>query len=302
VDVDEGVKEQTKRHSYLLSMLGLDQVVVVMNKMDLVEFSQARFEAVKKDVSHWLESIHIKPMGYVPISAIEGHNITALSESMAWYEGLTFLESMDTLKNKLAPENKALLFPIQDVYKVGDTRLNVGRVEAGVLRQGEAIKLLPSNQVTRVEAIKIFGQSDLDQAHAGQCIGMTTIDPVFLDRGHMVCSPENEPVLTDRIKVNIFWMSKQDFAGEQSLKFRCATQETSCKIECINKRINSSTLEVISENDNIIKNLEVAEAIIKTKKPVAVTAFNEVQELGRFVLVHGDDVCAGGIITSGRPE
>jgi sulfate adenylyltransferase subunit 1 len=302
VDVAEGVKEQTKRHSYLLSLLGLDQVIVVMNKMDLVDFSQARFEAVKSDIATWLSSIRIEPIAYVPVSAIEGYAITSLSDKMPWYEGPTFLESMDQLRNKLAPQDKALLLPIQDVYRVDDQRLNVGRVEAGVIVHGQDIELLPSHQVTKVAAIKKYMQKDLDQAGAGECIGLTTLDPVFLDRGHMVCHPGREPMLTDSIDVNIFWMSTQDFTGKQLLRMRCATQETSCKIECIRKRINSSTLEIIAENADVLKNLEVAEAVIKTKKPIAITAFNDVQELGRFVLVHEDNVCAGGIIISGRKE
>ncbi|GAI44342.1 unnamed protein product, partial [marine sediment metagenome] len=107
----------------------------------------------------------------------------------------------------------------------------------------------------------------------------------------------DEPTLTDRISANIFWMTKQDFGKDQKLTLRCATQETSCKIENINKRINSSTLELIAENAEVIKNLEVAEVIIKTKKPMVIKDFNDVQELGRFVLVQDENICAGGIIT-----
>ena len=120
----------------------------------------------------------------------------------------------------------------------------------------------------------------------------------LFNRGNVVCLPDNEPALTDRISASIFWMSKKDFTKDLKMTLRCATQETSCKIESINKRINSSTLEVIAENDELIKNLEVAEVIIKTKKPVAIKDFNDIRELGRFVLVHQENTCAGGIITT----
>ena len=299
VDVTEGVKEQTRRHSYMLSLLGLHQAVVVLNKMDLVDFSEERFNTVKKDVQKWLESINIEPILYIPISAIKGDNIAKKSENMNWYTGPTFLESLDTLQNKQLPEDKPLLLPIQDVYKIGDKRINVGRVESGVIAKGAEIKILPTGQVTNVNSIEKFLE-DTDKAVASECVGFTTADSVFLDRGNVVCLPAGEPTLTNRISANIFWIAKQDFGKRQKLTLRCATQETSCKIESINKRINSSTLKVIEENGEILKNLEVAEVIIKTKKPVVVKDFNDVQELGRFVLVQDENICAGGIITMAK--
>jgi len=296
IDVVEGVKEQTRRHSYMLSLLGLHQVVVVLNKMDSVDFSQDRFKAVKKDADEWLKSINVEPMLYIPISAIEGDNVAGKSGNMNWYSGSTFLESLDTMQNKQPPEDKPMLFPIQDVYKIDDKRINVGRVEAGVIAEGDEIKMLPTGQVTKVASIERFLE-EREQAIASESIGMTTADSVFLDRGNIVCVPGSEPVLTDTISANMFWMTKRPFDADMKLTIRCATQETSCKIEKINKRINSSTLEVIAENSDVLKNLEVAQVTIKTKKPVAIKDFNDVQELGRFVLVHDENICAGGIIT-----
>jgi len=296
IDVVEGVKEQTRRHSYMLSLLGLSQVIVVLNKMDLVDFSQEHFNAVKKDAAGWLKSINIEPIYYIPISAIKGDNIVGKSKNMGWYTGPTFLESMDTLQNKQPPEDKSLLFPIQDVYKVEGKRINVGRVESGVIEKGIEVKVLPTGQITKVNSVEKF-MEDIDRAVASECIGVTTSDSIFLDRGNVVCLPSDEPTITDRVVANIFWMTKKDLSKEQKLTIRCATQETSCKIESINKRINSSTLEVIEENAKVLKNLEVAEVVIKTKKPVVIKDFNDVQELGRFVLVQDENICAGGIIT-----
>ncbi|MHC4719925.1 MAG: sulfate adenylyltransferase subunit 1 [Planctomycetota bacterium] len=297
IDVAEGVKEQTRRHSYMLSLLGLHQAVVVLNKMDLVDFSEDRFTAVKQDVHNWLKSINIEPTLHIPISAILGENIASKSEKMPWYTGPTFLESLDTLQNKQPPEDKSLLFPVQDVYKIEDKRINVGRVEAGRMKTGVEIKILPDGQTTRVNSIEKFLE-ETDTAVASESIGMTTADSVFLDRGNIVCLPETVPAVTDEIPANIFWMSKRNFTAGEKLTIRCATQETSCKIQSINKRINSSTLEVIAENADIIQNLDVAEVVIKTKKPVAIKDFNDVQELGRFVLVRDENICAGGIITA----
>lgn len=296
VDAEEGVKEQTKRHSYILSMLGLKQVVVVMNKMDLVEYSQDRYNEVLSELNTWLASIDITTDVVIPISAIDGDNITTKSDKMPWYSGLTFLDSLDTLKNTLPAENKALLMPIQDVYKIKDKRINVGRVEAGTIEVGQEIKIMPGGQTTKVKTIEKF-LDETNKAVASESIGMTTEDASFLDRGDVVCAPGNEPHVTDRVPANLFWMSKKDLTSDTKITMRCATQEVSCKIEKINRRINSSTLEVIGEDSDIVKNLEVAEVIIKTKKPIAIKNFNDVEELGRFVLVHDDNICAGGIIT-----
>jgi len=297
VDVAEGVKEQTKRHSYMLSLLGLKQVVVVLNKMDLVDFSQGRFEGVKKDVQQWLSSINIESAIYIPISAIKGDNVASKSKNTGWYTGPTFLESLDSLENRQSAEDKSLLLPVQDVYKIDDKRINVGRVEAGVIKAGDEIKILPSEEVTAVKSIEKF-QQQTDRAVASESIGITTADSVFLDRGNIVCLPDSEPRLTDTVSANIFWMSKKPLFADQKLFIRCATQETGCKIEAVKKRINSSSLEVIAQNSLTVENLEVAEVTIKTKKPVAVKNFNDVQELGRFVLVRDENICAGGIIVA----
>ena len=296
IDVSEGVKEQTRRHSYMLSLLGMNNAVVVLNKMDLAGFSQERFEAVKKEATEWLSSINISAELFIPISAINGDNVAKKSEKMDWYKGPTFLESLDTLQRRQFTEDKSLIFPIQDVYKVADKRINAGRVESGIIRKGMDVKILPSGQTTKVNSVEKFLEK-IEEAAAGECIGITTADSVFLERGNIVCVPGKEPPVTDRISANIFWMSRQDLDKQQKLTIRCATQETTCKIDSIQKRIDSSTLEIIAEDTDTVKNLDTAEVIIKTKKPLAIKDFNAVRELGRFVLVQNENICAGGIIT-----
>ncbi|MHC4325497.1 MAG: sulfate adenylyltransferase subunit 1 [Planctomycetota bacterium] len=297
VDVNEGVKEQTKRHSYILSLLGLNQVIVVLNKMDLVDFSAGRFETVIQEVQEWLKAVDITPLVYVPISAIKGDNIAGKSENMDWYAGPTFLESLDALQNMPPAQDKPLLLPIQDVYKMQDKRISVGRVESGAIKKGAEVKALPGGHVTSVLSIEKFLE-DTDKAIAGECIGLTTADPVFLERGNVLCSPQSQPILTDKIAANIFWMSKRDFDMDLKLTIRCATQELRCKVVSIDKRIDSSTLELLDTDCKTLKNLEVAEITIETEKPVIVKNFNDVQELGRFVLVQDQNICASGIITS----
>lgn len=296
VDAVEGVREQTKRHAYLLSLLGLNQVIVVLNKMDLVGFSEESFNGLKQAVEEVLNFINIKPVSYIPICAASGDNIARKSSKMDWYKGPSFLENLDVLKNRESSENKALIFPVQDVYKIDDKRIAAGRIEAGILREGHTIKILPDGQVTKVKSIeKYLGKKDT--AFAGESIGITLEDSSFSNRGDVICFPEEEPALSDTFSANIFWMSKKDFEKGQRLTIRCATQETTCKIEKIRTRIDSSTLEIIEEDAQVLKNLEVGSAVIKSKRPLAIKSFNDVQELGRFVLMQDENICAGGIIT-----
>jgi sulfate adenylyltransferase large subunit len=297
IDVKEGVKEQTKRHAYILSLLGLKQVIVVLNKMDLVGFEKTRFFEVKGEIEKFLHSINICPIFYIPIAAMAGENITRKSENMRWYEGPTFLESLDSLANREAAVAKPLFFPVQDIYKVDDKRIAAGRIEAGVLRTGQEVRVLPTRQMTRVRSVEKFPKQ-VDQASSGESIGITVENSLFLERGYVLCEPGKEPALTDTFRANIFWMAKKDFNKGERVIFRCSTQETSGKIETILKRINSSTLEILEEEADRLRDLEVGEVLIKTKVPIVITTFDDVQELGRFVMVKDDNICAGGIITA----
>lgn len=297
IDADEGVREQTKRHSYMLNMLGLKQVVVVVNKMDLADYAEARFNEVCSDADKFLSSIGVEPSMYIPLAALKGENITSHSENMKWYKGLTFLESLDTLENSKPAEDKPLILPVQDVYKIEDKRINAGRIETGELAASEEVKILPSGMKTKIKTIEKFLEQTTN-AGAGECIGFTTEDSLFLERGDVVCRDGKEPILTDEFTAKVFWMNRKPFTKGQRLLIRCATQEQKCSIETISRRINSSTLELLEENANTIENLEVAEVVIKTKKPIAIIDFNQTQELGRFVMVQDDNIVAGGIITA----
>ena len=296
VDVQEGVQPQTRRHAYILSLLGLNQVVAVLNKMDLADYSQERFDNTKSDVEKFLDSINIKPLYCIPVSAIRGDNIAAKSDRMPWYRGPIFLESLDSLKNVESAEDKALLFPVQDVYKIDNNRITAGRIEAGVLTRGQSIKVLPSGQSTRIKSIEKF-PSRVEAAVAGESIGITTEEPLFLNRGDVICSTDAEPILTDTFEATIIWMSKSDFKKDEKITMRCATQETIAKVERITDKIDSSTLDILEQDADTLKNLEVGRVTIKTKKPIVIKPFNDVQELGRFVFVKDDNICAGGIIT-----
>lgn len=295
IDAEEGVKEQTKRHAYILGMLGLSQIIVVINKMDMVEYDQKRFDEVKDEILQFLDNINISPSYVIPISARKGDFIVNKTDTMKWYGGSTLLEILSTFRIKENVNNKPVRFVVQDIYNF-NKRIIVGRVESGIMRKGDKIKVLPSGEETKIKSIEEFLKENVIEADAGKSIGITIEDKLFIDRGNAIIRSDQEiPNVTNKINANIFWMDKIPYKKGESLWFRCATQEVSCEIEKIDKVINSSTLELISEDSDQIKNREVASVIIKTHKHVIVENFSVTEELGRFVLGR-DDTCAGGII------
>jgi len=295
VDADEGVQEQTRRHSYILGMLGLKQVIVVMNKMDLVDHKQERYDEVNKELHEFLGSINIKPTYVVPISAKEGDNVAKKSEKMSWYEGPTVLEALDTFEPHASNDEKPLRFCVQDVY-MWDKRIIAGRVESGVLKQGDNIVLLPSKEKTELVSIEEFLKENVKDAESGRATGFVTKDKVFVDRGDIVCRDgEKLPNVTNKFRAHIFWMSKDPMKKGERLILKCSTQQVICEVEEFSKILNSSTLEEKQEKEQI-ENREVADVIIKAEKPIVIENFNDVEELGRFVLERLN-TCAGGIIT-----
>jgi sulfate adenylyltransferase large subunit len=294
VDAQEGVKEQTKRHAYILGMLGLSQVIVVINKMDIVDFDRERFETVKRELLEFLSNINIKPSYVIPICAKKGDFIASKTGTMDWYDGPTVIEALDTFMTKENANKKPLRFVVQDVYSF-DKRIIAGRVESGIIRKGDMITVLPTGEKTRVKSVEEYLRN-ATEAEAGKSTGITTEDKLFIDRGNVIVGDGDMPAVTSKIKANVFWMDRIPFKKGESLHFRCATQEVNCEIEKISRVINSSTLDLIAEDANEINNREVASIIIKTDKPVVVENFNKMEELGRFVLGR-EDTCAGGIIT-----
>lgn len=294
VDVNEGIQEQTHRHAHILSLLGIRQVIVVLNKMDIVKYNQERFDTVKEDLLAYLGKLGIKPSYVIPISALKGDNIVKKSENMLWYESLTFLDALDMFEIKAKPTNKPFRLPVQDVYKFDEKRTVVGRVESGVIKQGDDIVFLPSDKKSRIKTIEVWNK-DRAEAGAGESIGVTIDDHYFIDRGEVICSGEL-PRINDRINANIFWMSNKPGNAGENFTLKCATQEVNCELEKIKNKINSSTLEATDKDCNEIREAEVGNIVIKTEKPIVIENFNDIEGLGRFVLVRDNDTVSGGII------
>lgn len=307
VDAEEGVKEQTRRHAYILGMLGLSQVIVAVNKMDKVSYQEERFNEVKEELIDFLANINITPTYVIPISAREGDFIAEKTSNLSWFDGPSILEALDTFKVPESLSDKPFRLSVQDVYKHEDQRIIAGKITSGTVKPGDEVTVLPSGESTTIKSIVEWksdkkdcygfgGLANPESAKAGKSTGVTLTDQLFIDRGDIVSNSQDKPTVSSTLNAHVFWLDKKPYQLSERLTLKCATQEVMCEIEEITRVIDSSTLESIRDNPREIKNREVAEIKIKTSKPIVFEDFNTTPELGRFVFER-EDTCAGGIIT-----
>jgi len=294
VDAKEGVMPQTKRHAYILSLLGIDQVVVAMNKMDLVGRDERRYEEVREDLEEFLGEINIEPNYVIPISAEEGDNVAERSEKMGWYDGPTVLEALESFETKPEPTEKPLRFPVQDVYEVDGNEVVVGKVEVGTVEEGDTVKVLPGKGEAEVEEVKEFDK-EVEKAEAGESKGLVlNVDGV--ERGDVVSNASDAPETTKKVEANVFWINSEEINKKEEITFKCTTQESEGCIGEIKKRLDSSTLEVAEEDAEALGQHEVGEVLLELEEPVVVDSFNEIMETGRFVIDRDRRINGGGIV------
>ena len=295
IDAKEGVMEQTRRHSYIISMLGIDKVILVVNKIDLIDYKEERFDEVSSELLKFLEDVKVKPSFVIPVSAREGANISTKSRKMRWYRGPTFLDALDSFRLTMRGAGEDLRFPIQDIYEVDAERIIVGRVASGKIEQGQKVVLLPTSRDATIKAIKVF-QEERTTASKGESIGLILEEPLPVNRGEVVVQKENPPAPVNQFKGNVFWMSPEPLQVNKRIILRCATQEVGCVAEKIEKRIDSSTLELIEEDAKELRLNEAGIVIFRTERPIVVEKFPFVEELGRFVIEHEYNLQGAGII------
>ncbi|MDN5317804.1 MAG: hypothetical protein PWR08_1929 [Thermoanaerobacterium sp.] len=297
IDANEGVREQSKRHGYILSLLGIKKVYVLVNKMDLIDYSEEKFLDVKSDMDTFLKSINVFPQKYIPVSAFYGENIALRSKKMSWYKGDTVLDALDIFEKDKEIIDKPLRLPIQDVYKFDNRRIIAGRIESGVLNVGDEIVIYPSKRTSKIKSIEYWQEKDkTTKVEAGMSVGITLFDEFFYKRGEFITRKDDEaPLVGDTFKANIFWMGEKRLIINKRYKLKLVTQETECEIASINKVIDASTL-LSNDNAKEVNTNEVAEVVIKTKDKICFDEFRNNHVTGRFVIVDGYDISGGGII------
>jgi bifunctional enzyme CysN/CysC len=295
IDAKEGVKEQSKRHAYLLHLLGIKQVAVLINKMDAVGYSQHVFASIEQQYREYLKTIGVTPSFVIPVSAREGDHVTGTSTHMPWYKGPCVTSALDHFARAPVPNDLPLRFPVQDIYKFDDRRIIVGRVESGQLAVGDELLFSPSNRHAKVASIEAWSAKPPSKiACAGESIGITLAEHIFVERGHVASHKKRPPILTNMFRARLFWLGAQPLTAGNRYKLKIATNEISAEVTTVEQVIDTDTLS--RHQQPAVERGAVAEVLFRVRGLAAVDAFADLPSTGRFVIVEGHTISGGGII------
>jgi bifunctional enzyme CysN/CysC len=297
VDAREGVQEQTRRHAYLLHLLGIHQIVVAINKMDLVEYAETRFQKVATDIRDYFADLDLdlQHTTILPVVARDGDNVAIGSKHMAWFDGPTLAEALDGLQPPVTSLDLSLRLPVQDVYKFDDRRIIAGRIESGHLRRGDTLLFSPSNKKARIATIEAWNTDEPVMAvRAGESIGVTLDEQIFVERGEIASLETNPPMLTNVFRGRIFWLGKEPLLPGARYKLKLCTGEYPVEVENIERVIDVNDLGTI-EPDHV-ERYAIAEVVLRLRRVIALDPFDHNMYTGRFVLVDNYDIVGGGLV------
>ncbi|MHB1812297.1 MAG: translation elongation factor EF-1 subunit alpha [Thermoplasmataceae archaeon] len=298
----DGVMAQTREHAFLSRTLGVQQIIILINKMDATQppYSQERYEAVKKDVEKLLGSIGYKNVPIIPISGYKGDNILKKSENLKWYSGPTLLQALDELKTPEKPTNKALRIPVQDVYSItGIGTVPVGRVETGVVKVGDKVIFLPADKQGEVKTIEMHHEN-MPSAEPGDNIGFNVrgIAKNDIKRGD-VCGPvSSPPTVAKSFTAQIVVLNHPSvIAPGYKPVFHVHTTQIACRFDEIVKTLNPKDGTTLKEKPDFIKTGDIAIVKIVPDRPFVIEKVSEFPQLGRFAIRDmGQTVAAGQCI------
>ena len=303
IDAHEGVRENSRRHGYMLKMLGIRQVAVLVNKMDLVGYSRETFESIESEYRAFLDEIEIRPSAFIPVSAMEGDNIASHSERMPWFSGNTVLDELDAFEERESEEDTLpFRMPVQDVYKFtgsGDERRIVaGTVESGRLKVGDEVVFYPSGKHTKVASFEHFGAGKAPETALPQtAVGFTMTEQIYIRRGELCCAAgEKTPIVSSGFVASVFWLGLQPMETGKEYHIKLGSAKAPCRLKRVISTLDASSLERVSKDR--IDRYDVAECEIECSKPLAFDLTSEMPKSSRFVIVDGYEISGGGIITS----
>jgi bifunctional enzyme CysN/CysC len=300
IAANEGIQEQSKRHAYLLSMLGVSQVIVLVNKMDLVGFSESVFQQIEAEYREFLQRLGIEPLSFIPISARDGVNLIQSNQRLLdWYSGASLLHALDELPMPVLDADGPLRFAVQDIYRFDQRRIIAGRIESGKLSVGDSLFFLPNNKSSVVASIERWNADAKEIAIAGESIGITLEEQIFLERGHVGSHQKEGPIETNRFRARVFWMGERPLSLDKRYKIKLLTQEVECQLVSIDRVIDAISLDTATGLRRSVAKNEVAEITIQSRSPIVMDNYDRIATSGRFVIVDDRDVAGGGIIFKG---
>ncbi|MCB9911361.1 MAG: adenylyl-sulfate kinase [Verrucomicrobiales bacterium] len=311
IDAREGVRENSRRHGYMLAMLGIRRVAVLVNKMDLVGHSREVFENIRKEYEAFLAGIGLEADSFLPVSGMGGDNIASPSGTMTWHTGGTVLDVLDGFSSSPPDDKLPFRLPVQDVYKFtrfgDDRRIIAGTIASGQVRVGDRIGFYPSGKSTTVSGIESFPAPTSDEdrvrvASVGEPVGITLSEQLYVTRGDLaVLQGQRSPTVATRLKASVFWLSRSPLKVGQEVLLRIGTARVRAHLESISRVIDAASLEGVSNPVEIARH-DVAECVLHCASPIAFDVDAGIPEMGRFVLIDNFEISGGGIIREGLPD
>lgn len=296
VDARTGVITQTRRHTFLVSLLGIKHIVLAVNKMDLVDFSEEVFNKIKGEYLELTNQLGIEDVTCFPISAKEGDNVVEKSKRTPWFEGTSLLQYLETVPIDQDRNMQDFRFPVQYVLRPNlDFRGFSGKVASGIIRKGDEIMALPSRKTSRVKSIVTY-EGELDYAFCPQCVTITLEDEIDISRGEMLVRPDNLPFIGRHIQTKLVWMDEEPMDRSKQFFLKANTNTTRATISAIDYRIDVNTMEHLEGKD--FKLNEIGQVQITTAKTLFFDAYKQNRATGAFILIDPitNNTCAVGMI------
>ncbi len=297
IDALEGVRDQTRRHGYLLHLLGVKQVAVVVNKMDRVEFSAERFKEISDEISAHLIGLGVTPSAVIPISARDGDGVAVHTPRIGWYKGPTVVEALDALEPAQPLAQLALRLPVQAIYKFDDRRIVAGRIESGSLKAGDEIVIMPAGKIAKIKTVESWPVTPVEGPQtAGRSVGITLDRELFIERGDIIAHTGQSPRDTRRIRARIFWLHDKPLSKGEQILIRLGTRECRATVVEIEKAVDPGALS--NEATKAIARNHVGEIDISLAQPVATDPYTENPRTGRLVIEVNGRIAGGGLVLS----
>ena len=300
VDARHGLTEQTRRHTFIASMMGVKHLIVCVNKMDLVDFKEKVYESVKESMSSYLSKLDIQDVQFIPMSALDGDNVVKKSSKFDWFEGSSLLYHLENLHLASDFNHRDPRFPVQRVIRPmskehHDFRGFAGRIESGVFKPGDEVSLLPSGNKTKIDKI-FFGSKKVEEAFYPMSVVMTLCDEMDLSRGDLVVRENNQPETNKELDILLCWFSQSQLDPTKKYSFVCNGKYYPCKISELLYVLNIETLHRNNDAETVHQN-EIGRLKIKTNKAIYFDSYSNNRNTGSLILVDSNnDTVAAAII------
>ena len=302
IDARHGIVEQTKRHSFIASLLGIPHIAFCINKMDLVDYSQDVYNRLVKDLEAFSAKLETKDVRFIPISALKGDNVVHRSEKMDWFEGATLMHTLETVHIASDHNHIDCRFPIQNVIRPQTTEFHdyrgyAGRIAGGVFKKGDAVMVLPSGFTSKIKSIDTF-DGEIDEAFAPMSVTMTLEDDIDISRGDMIVRENNKPEVSQDIEAMICWMGDSPLKEKGKYALKHTSKDARCMVKEIKYKVDINTLHR-NEEDKVIASNDIARVTLRTTSPLFIDQYGRNRNTGSLILIDeatNNTVGAGMII------